>query len=62
VASWGAHRLTQAAALTEEFQELNSADRPLFIARDQEGGQLLGLTGSTPCAGNIALGAVTTPT
>lgn len=52
---------SQAAALTEELQELNSGDRPLFIAIDQEGGQLLGLTGSTPFAGNMALGAANDP-
>lgn len=49
---------SQVAALIGELQKLNSDDRPLFIAVDQEGGQLLGLTGSTPFAGNMALGAV----
>lgn len=52
---------SQVSTLIEELQRLNSGDRPLFIAVDQEGGQLLGLTGSTPFAGNMALGAVNDP-
>ena len=48
---------SQVAALTDELQKLNSGAHPLLIAVDQEGGQLLGLTGSTPFAGNMALGA-----
>lgn len=47
----------QVAELTASLQELNSSPLPLLIAVDQEGGQLLGLTGSTPFAGNMALGA-----
>ena len=47
----------QVAELTSDLQELNSSPLPLLIAVDQEGGQLLGLTGSTPFAGNMALGA-----
>lgn len=52
---------SQVTTLIEELQELNSGDRPLLIAIDQEGGQLLGLTGSTPFAGNMALGAAGDP-
>jgi beta-N-acetylhexosaminidase len=47
----------QVAELTASLQELNSSPLPLLIAVDQEGGQLLGLIGSTPFAGNMALGA-----
>jgi len=47
----------QVAELTSSLQQLNSSPLPLLIAVDQEGGQLLGLTGSTPFAGNMALGA-----
>ncbi|HEX6145156.1 MAG TPA: glycoside hydrolase family 3 protein [Acidimicrobiia bacterium] len=47
----------QVATLTASLQELSSSPLPLLIAVDQEGGQLLGLTGSTPFAGNMALGA-----
>ncbi len=47
----------QTATLTSELQSLNTADLPLLIAIDQEGGQLLGLVGSTPFAGNMAIGA-----
>lgn len=47
----------QVATLTASIQELSSSPLPLLIAVDQEGGQLLGLTGSTPFAGNMALGA-----
>jgi beta-N-acetylhexosaminidase len=39
-----------------------AADRPLLVAADQEGGQLLGLgEGTTPFAGNMALGAAADP-
>ncbi len=48
---------SQVAELTSALQELNSSPLPLLIAVDQEGGQLLGLTGSTPFGGNMALGA-----
>ena len=47
----------QTAELTTRLQGLNTAPLPLLIAADQEGGQLLGITGSTPFAGNMALGA-----
>jgi beta-N-acetylhexosaminidase len=47
----------QTAELVESLQEKNTADLPLLVAIDQEGGQLQGLVGSTPFAGNMALGA-----
>jgi beta-N-acetylhexosaminidase len=47
----------QTAELTAQLQTLNSAPLPLLVAVDQEGGQLLGVIGSTPFAGNMALGA-----
>jgi beta-N-acetylhexosaminidase len=47
----------QVAELTTALQWANGADLPLLIAMDQEGGQLTGLPGSTPFAGNMALGA-----
>ncbi len=54
------HNLTtpdQTAELTSSLQRHNAGRAPLLIAIDQEGGQLLGLVGSTPFAGNMALGA-----
>lgn len=54
---WNMESPAQVAELTSTLQELNSSSLPLLIAVDQEGGQLLGLTGSTPFAGNMALGA-----
>jgi len=54
---WNMTSPGQVAALTSSLQELNSNPLPLLIAVDQEGGQLLGLAGSTPFAGNMALGA-----
>jgi len=54
---WNMESPAQVAELTSTLQELNSSPLPLLIAVDQEGGQLLGLTGSTPFAGNMALGA-----
>jgi len=54
---WNMETPAQVAELTTRLQELNSSPLPLLIAVDQEGGQLLGLTGSTPFAGNMALGA-----
>lgn len=48
---------SQTADLVDALQSMNSADAPLLIAIDQEGGQLQGLVGSTPFAGNMALGA-----
>lgn len=47
----------QVGALVRQLQETNSEDLPLLVAVDQEGGQLQGLVGSTPFAGNMALGA-----
>jgi beta-N-acetylhexosaminidase len=47
----------QLAGLVEKLQGLNRNEPPLLIAVDQEGGQLQGLIGSTPFAGNMALGA-----
>jgi beta-N-acetylhexosaminidase len=54
---WNMDSPGQTAELTARLQSLNSAELPLLIAADQEGGQLLGITGSTPFAGNMALGA-----
>lgn len=47
----------QTAELVESLQAKNTAGSPLLVAIDQEGGQLQGLVGSTPFAGNMALGA-----
>ncbi len=48
----------QVRALTEALQATASGPDPLLVAIDQEGGQLIGLgEGSTPFAGNMALGA-----
>jgi beta-N-acetylhexosaminidase len=47
----------QTAELVESLQAKNTADVDLLVAIDQEGGQLQGLVGSTPFAGNMALGA-----
>jgi beta-N-acetylhexosaminidase len=54
---WNMTSPEQVAELTAALQELNSSPLPLLIAVDQEGGQLIGLEGSTPFAGNMALGA-----
>ena len=54
---WNMESPGQTAELTARLQEANSSDLPLLIAADQEGGQLLGITGSTQFAGNMALGA-----
>jgi beta-N-acetylhexosaminidase len=54
---WNMESPGQTAELTAQLQLGNRAALPLLIAADQEGGQLLGITGSTPFAGNMALGA-----
>jgi beta-N-acetylhexosaminidase len=54
---WNMASPEQTAELNARLQSLNSSALPLLIAADQEGGQLLGVTGSTPFAGNMALGA-----
>ena len=54
---WNMASPEQTAELTASLQELNSGPHPLLVAVDQEGGQLIGITGSTPFAGNMALGA-----
>lgn len=51
----------QLAGIVEKLQCLNRDQLPLLIAVDQEGGQLQGLVGSTPFAGNMALGAAGDP-
>jgi beta-N-acetylhexosaminidase len=49
----------QVRELTDALQRTTGEGDPLLVAIDQEGGQLLGLgDGSTPFAGNMALGAV----
>jgi beta-N-acetylhexosaminidase len=55
---WNMSSPQQVAELTASLQEANSSPLPLLIAIDQEGGQLIGLPGSTPYAGNMALGAI----
>jgi beta-N-acetylhexosaminidase len=49
----------QVRALTQTLQRAAavSGQPPLLIAVDQEGGQLMALTGTTPFPGNLALGA-----
>ncbi len=54
---WNLTSPAQTAELVTDLQTRNGADVPLLVAIDQEGGQLLGLVGSTPFAGNMALGA-----
>jgi beta-N-acetylhexosaminidase len=54
---WNMTSPGQVAELTSALQEANSSSLPLLIAVDQEGGQLIGLTGSTEFAGNMAIGA-----
>jgi beta-N-acetylhexosaminidase len=54
---WNMTSPGQAAELTAALQEANSSPLPLLIAVDQEGGQLIGLAGSTEFAGNMAIGA-----
>jgi beta-N-acetylhexosaminidase len=54
---WNMTSPGQVAELTWALQEANSSPLPLLIAIDQEGGQLIGLTGSTEFAGNMAIGA-----
>ncbi|HLF61946.1 MAG TPA: glycoside hydrolase family 3 N-terminal domain-containing protein [Acidimicrobiia bacterium] len=54
---WNMSSPGQTSELTTRLQAGNSARYPLLVAVDQEGGQLLGITGSTPFAGNMALGA-----
>ena len=54
---WNIESSEQTAELTSELQRLNAGPLPLLIAADQEGGQLLSLVGSTPFAGNMAIGA-----
>ena len=53
---------TQIRTLTSAIQSAAATDLPLLIAADQEGGQLIGLgEGTTPFAGNMALGAAGDP-
>ncbi len=49
----------QVRALTDALQHaaVASGHPPLFIAADQEGGQLIAIGGTTPFPGNMALGA-----
>jgi beta-N-acetylhexosaminidase len=54
---WNMTSPAQVAELTSALQESNTSPLPLLIAVDQEGGQLIGLTGSTEFAGNMAIGA-----
>jgi beta-N-acetylhexosaminidase len=58
---WNMTSPDQVAELTSSLQEANSSSLPLLIAVDQEGGQLTGLAGATPFAGNMALGAAGDP-
>lgn len=52
---------TQVAELVADLQRASASEQPLLIAVDQEGGQLTGLVGATPFAGNMALGAAGDP-
>jgi beta-N-acetylhexosaminidase len=54
---WNLKSPDQTAELTERLQRENSGPHQLLIAADQEGGQLLSIVGSTPFAGNMAIGA-----
>lgn len=54
---WNIESPSQVAELVSDLQERNQSDTPLLIATDQEGGQLQALAGSTPFAGNMAIGA-----
>jgi len=54
---WNMETPDQVAELTSSLEQLNSSSLPLLIAVDQEGGQLIGLPGSTPFAGNMAIAA-----
>jgi beta-N-acetylhexosaminidase len=52
----------QVRSLTASIQAAAAARLPLLVAADQEGGQLIGLgEGTTPFAGNMALGAAGDP-
>jgi beta-N-acetylhexosaminidase len=59
--AWNVVSPQQVAELTAALQGANSSPLPLLIAVDQEGGQLIGLAGATPFAGNMALGATADP-
>src|SRR5688572_8894876 len=52
--------LAQLRSLTAQLQKAaaRAGQGLLLIAANQEGGQLIGVGGSTPFAGNMALGAV----
>jgi beta-N-acetylhexosaminidase len=54
---WNIESPSQVAELVSDLQQRNRGDAPLLIATDQEGGQLQALAGSTPFAGNMAIGA-----
>jgi beta-N-acetylhexosaminidase len=58
---WNMTSPSQVAELTASLQQANASALPLLIAVDQEGGQLIGLPGATPFAGNMALGATGDP-
>ncbi len=49
--------VAQVRELTASLEAANTSDLPLLIASDQEGGQLITLTGTTGFPGNMALGA-----
>ena len=51
----------QVHALTASLEGANPSDLPLLIATDQEGGQLIALSGTTGFPGNMALGAAGDP-
>lgn len=54
---WNLESPDQTAELTSQLQRENSGPNQLLVAADQEGGQLLSVVGSTPFAGNMAIGA-----
>jgi beta-N-acetylhexosaminidase len=49
--------VAQVHEMTAALESANTSDLPLLIASDQEGGQLIALTGTTDFPGNMALGA-----
>jgi beta-N-acetylhexosaminidase len=55
------HDVEQVRQLTDTLQSANGGELPLLMAADQEGGQLIALTGTTPFPGNMALGAAGAP-
>ncbi|MCP4304991.1 MAG: glycoside hydrolase family 3 protein [bacterium] len=49
--------VAQVHEMTRALESANTSELPLLVATDQEGGQLIALTGTTDFPGNMALGA-----